>query len=106
MLVSAPTGSGKTLAAFLYAISELVEKSRHGVLDERVYVLYVSPLKALSNDIERNLKVPLRGIEDILARNGEPARGIRAMVRTGETKQGELEKMPRKTTPIMHTTRE
>ncbi len=106
VLVAAPTGSGKTLAAFLYAISELVEKSRHGVLDDRVYVLYVSPLKALSNDIERNLQVPLRGIEDILARNGEPASGIRAMVRTGDTKPGERDKMRRKPPQILVTTPE
>ena len=106
VLVAAPTGSGKTLAAFLCAISDLVEQSRSHALEDRVYVLYVSPLKALSNDIERNLQAPLQGIEQLLARNGEAASGIRAMVRTGDTTPGEREKMRRKPPQILVTTPE
>jgi len=67
VLIAAPTGSGKTLAAFLCAINELVLQSRHGVLEDTVQVLYISPLKALSNDIEKNLQAPLQGIANILA---------------------------------------
>ncbi len=66
VLIAAPTGSGKTLAAFLCAINDLVLQSRHGVLEDRVHVLYISPLKALSNDIEKNLQAPLQGIADEL----------------------------------------
>ena len=67
VLIAAPTGSGKTLAAFLCAINELVLQSRHGALEDKVHVLYISPLKALSNDIEKNLQAPLLGITDELA---------------------------------------
>ena len=106
VLVAAPTGSGKTLAAFLQAISDLVDLSRHCPLQDRVYVLYVSPLKALSNDIERNLQAPLQGIEQLLTDAGESASGIRALVRTGDTSQGDREKMRRKPPQILVTTPE
>ena len=89
VLVAAPTGSGKTFAAFLCAINDLVEQSRHGVLADGVQVLYVSPLKALSNDIEKNLRAPLKGIDEWLAGEEQPATGIRAMVRTGDTPPGD-----------------
>jgi len=105
-LVAAPTGSGKTLAAFLCAISDLVEASSAGPLEERVYVLYVSPLKALSNDIERNLQMPLQGIEALLAGQGASPSGIRAAVRTGDTSAGEREKMRRHPPQILVTTPE
>ncbi len=69
-LIAAPTGSGKTLAAFLSAINDLVvEGIAHGLTDE-VHVLYVSPLKALSNDIQKNLQEPLAGIRDQLLEHG------------------------------------
>src|SRR5215203_1831921 len=67
VLVAAPTGSGKTLAAFLASIDDLVRQSVTGVLPDETQVVYVSPLKALSNDVERNLAVPLAGIRAELA---------------------------------------
>src|SRR5580765_3152984 len=67
-LIAAPTGSGKTLAAFLWAINGLVERALAGTLDEKTYLVYVSPLKALGNDIEQNLQVPLRAIRERAAR--------------------------------------
>ena len=106
VLVAAPTGSGKTLAAFLGAISDLVELSRTQTLEDKVYVLYISPLKALSNDIERNLQAPLQGIEHLLSENGEAPSGIRALVRTGDTSQGDRQKMRRKPPQILVTTPE
>ena len=79
VLIAAPTGSGKTFAAFLCAINDLVLQSARNPLADGVQVLYVSPLKALSNDIERNLQSPLTGIDErLLRQNGNPS-GIRAM---------------------------
>ena len=63
-LIAAPTGSGKTLAAFLAAIDDLVRLGVAGKLDDTTHVVYVSPLKALSNDIQRNLQIPLAGIQE------------------------------------------
>ncbi len=60
VLISSPTGSGKTFAAFMAAINELLLMAKEGNLEDRIYVLYISPLKALNNDIERNLNTPLR----------------------------------------------
>ena len=105
-LIAAPTGSGKTLAAFLSAIDDLVRESLdHGLRDE-VYVLYVSPLKALSNDIHKNLEVPLQGIADILCRESLQEHGIRAAVRTGDTTQAERSRMRREPPHILVTTPE
>ncbi len=106
VLVAAPTGSGKTLAAFLGAISDLVKQGRQHGLEDKVYVLYVSPLKALSNDIERNLQQPLQGIDILLVEQSQAPSGIRALVRTGDTTQGEREKMRRKPPQILVTTPE
>jgi len=106
VLIAAPTGSGKTLAAFLCAINELVLQSRHGVLEDKVHVLYISPLKALSNDIEKNLQEPLLGISHELAGSGEAAHNIRAAVRTGDTPPGERAKMARRPPHILVTTPE
>ena len=106
VLIAAPTGSGKTLAAFLCAINELVIKSQAGALDERVHVLYISPLKALSNDIEVNLREPLEGIARQLVESGMPAHGIRAAVRTGDTPPGERQKMRKRPPHILVTTPE
>ncbi|MEE4173996.1 MAG: DEAD/DEAH box helicase [Xanthomonadales bacterium] len=105
-LVAAPTGSGKTLAAFLCAIDDLVRARARAPLEDRVHVLYVSPLKALSNDIHRNLGDPLEGIEGELAAACEPASGIRAAVRTGDTPSGERAKMARRPPHILVTTPE
>jgi ATP-dependent Lhr-like helicase len=91
-LIAAPTGSGKTLAAFLSAINELVvEGLEHGLADA-VHVLYVSPLKALSNDIRRNLQEPLAGIRAGLVAMGLPDVPIRDAVRTGDTPAAERER--------------
>lgn len=84
-LVAAPTGSGKTLCAFLSAIDDLVARGLRGELPDELSVLYVSPLKALSTDIEKNLKEPLEGIRRTLAAAGLPDVAIRTAVRTGDT---------------------
>ncbi|MBQ4856086.1 DEAD/DEAH box helicase [Rhodanobacter sp. B2A1Ga4] len=98
-LVAAPTGSGKTLTAFLAAIDELVREgvTHGGVLADATTVLYVSPLKALSNDIHINLEAPLEGIRAELEKLGLPDVAIRTAVRTGDTPQVErnlLRKVP------------
>ncbi|HEY5622704.1 MAG TPA: DEAD/DEAH box helicase [Gammaproteobacteria bacterium] len=105
-LIAAPTGSGKTLAAFLAVIDDLVKQSRDGRVGDETQILYVSPLKALSNDIHRNLQAPLAGIRDKLLESGEPDAPIRAAVRTGDTPQSERARM--RTTPphILVTTPE
>jgi len=106
-LIAAPTGSGKTLAAFLSAIDELVREGlAGGGLTDEVHVLYVSPLKALSNDIRKNLQEPLAGIEAGLAAMGLPDPGIRAAVRTGDTPTAERERMRRAPPHILVTTPE
>ena len=98
MLVAAPTGSGKTFAAFLAAIDELVKEGAAGALPDEMRVLYVSPLKALSNDIHRNLEAPLQGIREELAALNLPDVAIRTMVRTGDTPKTERARM-RRTAP-------
>src|SRR3954468_23482796 len=85
VLIAAPTGSGKTLAAFLAAIDSLVREGLNGELPDETRVVYVSPLKALSNDIKRNLEVPLAGSGAELRAQGLPEVAIRAWVRTGDT---------------------
>ena len=105
-LIAAPTGSGKTLAAFLAVIDELAEEARRGLLDDAVRVVYVSPLKALSYDIERNLEAPLRGIAEWAERLGEPPVTIRAMVRTGDTPPAARQAMARQPPHILVTTPE
>src|SRR5579862_3549191 len=77
VLISAPTGSGKTLAAFLLALDGLVRRARQGDLPNRTEVLYVSPLKALSNDIHKNLEVPLASIAELARAQGIPLAPIR-----------------------------
>src|SRR4026209_2429869 len=76
-LIAAPTGSGKTLAAFLAAIDDLVRLGIEGNLDDTTHVVYVSPLKALSNDVQRNLQIPLEGIQQELRAMGLPEISIR-----------------------------
>src|SRR5271170_2889548 len=92
-LISAPTGSGKTLAAFLACIDKLVRKALAGKLENRTEVLYVSPLKALSNDIQKNLEVPLKEIQELAIERGYMMPEIRAQVRTGDTLMPERRKM-------------
>ena len=105
-LIAAPTGSGKTLAGFLTAIDTLVRDSRRAALPDATRVVYVSPLKALGNDVHKNLEVPLAGIDRTLADAGEPGSGIRAMVRTGDTPGAAREAMRRQPPHILVTTPE
>ena len=105
-LIAAPTGSGKTLAAFLAAIDALVREGAEGRLQDVTRVVYVSPLKALSNDIQRNLEAPLAGICAKLLEQGSLAPPIRAQVRTGDTSQSERAAMRRTPPHILVTTPE
>ena len=105
-LLAAPTGSGKTLAAFLAAIDDLVREALAGGLADETYILYVSPLKALSNDIQKNLQGPLQGIRDMLQAQGLPQVDVRAQVRTGDTSQTARERMRRTPPQILVTTPE
>src|SRR3954465_11547680 len=84
-LIAAPTGSGKTLAAFLACIDRLVRKALDGELTDRTEVLYVSPLKALGNDIQKSLEGRVREIMQLAAGRGLLMPEIRTMVRTGDT---------------------
>ncbi|MGD8688950.1 MAG: DEAD/DEAH box helicase, partial [Gammaproteobacteria bacterium] len=105
-LIAAPTGSGKTLAAFLSAIDGLVREGLERGLRDETRVLYVSPLKALSNDIHRNLEAPLAGVRDALLENRLPDVAVRSWVRTGDTPQAERERMRRQPPHILVTTPE
>src|ERR1044072_8368062 len=105
-LIAAPTGSGKTLAAFLSAIDDLVRLGVEGKLDDSTHVIYVSPLKALSNDVQRNLQVPLEGIQEELKALGLPEVNIRTLVRTGDTPASERTAMTKRPPHIVVTTPE
>ena len=106
VLIAAPTGSGKTLAAFLAAIDALVRQGLEGRLQDETQIVYVSPLKALSNDIQKNLEIPLAGIREMLHAQGLPDVEIRTWVRTGDTPPGERERMRRRPPHIVVTTPE
>lgn len=106
VLIAAPTGSGKTFAAFLAAIDGLVRDGIEGRLAEETRIVYVSPLKALSNDINRNLEAPLAGISAELSAMGLPEVPIRTFVRTGDTPQTERASMRRHPPHILVTTPE
>ncbi|HLW76790.1 MAG TPA: DEAD/DEAH box helicase, partial [Bryobacteraceae bacterium] len=106
VLISAPTGSGKTLAAFLMAIDGLVKQAREGYLPKGVQVLYVSPLKALSNDVQKNLDIPLAGVAKLAAEEGVLLAPIRTAVRTGDTPPGERVQMIKDAPHIFVTTPE
>ncbi|MBD3671481.1 MAG: DEAD/DEAH box helicase [Gammaproteobacteria bacterium] len=105
-LIAAPTGSGKTLAAFLMAIDQLVREGLNTPLPDETRILYISPLKALSNDIHKNLDLPLSGIRDTLLESGLPDVPIRAAVRSGDTSTAEREEMKRNPPQILVTTPE
>ncbi|MGB0002495.1 MAG: DEAD/DEAH box helicase [Candidatus Acidiferrales bacterium] len=105
-LISAPTGSGKTLAAFLACIDRLVRKALAGELTDRLEVLYVSPLKALGNDIQKNLEIPLGEILQLAAERGFLMPEIRTAVRTGDTLMHERRKMLARPPHILVTTPE
>lgn len=102
ILISAPTGATKTLTGFLAIINELVDSSEKGVLQDKVYCVYISPLKALNNDIAKNLVEPLQEIESVAGHS----LGIRIGVRTGDTSQAEKSKMLAKPPHILITTPE
>src|SRR3989449_249573 len=106
VLVSSPTGSGKTLTAFLSIINELYAKQLRGELEERIYCLYVSPLKALANDIHRNLEEPLRELTELAQREGKPVPAIRVGVRSGDTSPQERQRQVRRPPHIFITTPE
>ena len=106
LLISAPTGSGKTLAAFLSCIDRLVSDGLDGRLDDRTSVVYVSPLKALSNDIHRNLQEPLTELGELAEASGAELAEIRTAIRTGDTPAWEREQMVRRPPHILVTTPE
>ena len=105
-LISAPTGSGKTLSAFLACIDRLVRKALAGDLEDRTEVLYVSPLKALGNDIQKNLEVPLSEILQLAGERGLLMPEIRTAVRTGDTLAHERRAMLKRPPHILVTTPE
>ncbi len=105
-LISAPTGSGKTLAAFLACIDRLVRKALAGDLRDRTEVLYVSPLKALGNDIQKNLEIPLGEILQMAGERGLLMPEIRTAVRTGDTLAKDRRLMLRRPPHILVTTPE
>ncbi|MFN2156076.1 MAG: DEAD/DEAH box helicase, partial [Anaerolineae bacterium] len=107
-LILSPTGSGKTLAAFLWGIDELyreVSEAGDGH-EEGVRLLYVSPLKALNNDVERNLRAPLAGIRRVAKEQGGPLPRLDVLVRTGDTPQSDRRRMVKHPPHILITTPE
>src|SRR5271163_1151630 len=105
-LISAPTGSGKTLAAFLVCIDQLLRQAIDGNLAPCTHVVYVSPLKALSNDVQKNLDQPLREIQQLALERGYLSTEIRTAVRTGDTLPKERAAMLRNPPHILVTTPE
>ena len=105
-LIAAPTGSGKTLAAFLWSIDRLIKQALAGELGECTSVVYVSPLKALGNDIAKNLQAPLAEIYDLAGREGILLPTIRVAVRSGDTPAHERQAMVRRPPHILITTPE
>jgi ATP-dependent Lhr-like helicase len=105
-LLAAPTGSGKTLAAFLAALDQLFRDGLEGKLSDETRVVYVSPLKALSNDIHKNLEQPLAGIRAALKASDDRDVDVRAEVRTGDTPAAKRQAMIRKPPHILVTTPE
>jgi ATP-dependent Lhr-like helicase len=105
-LIAAPTGSGKTLTAFLTSLDRLLRLALAGDLRDQTYVVYVSPLRALSNDIQRNLQEPLAEILQLARRSAPECPEIRALVRTGDTPMRERQRMTRKPPHILVTTPE
>jgi len=106
VLISAPTGSGKTFAAFLSCLDRLVTRGCHDRLTDQTSVVYVSPLKALSNDIYHNLEVPLTELSELAAAEGIDLPAVRVATRTGDTSAWEREKMVRRPPHVLVTTPE
>src|SRR5213594_1387215 len=105
-LIVAPTGSGKTLASFLWALDHLHRLALDRRLEDRVYVVYVSPLRALNNDIEKNLRAPLAGIRAAAEAQGLDLPEVRVAVRTGDTLAAQRQAMTRRPPHILITTPE
>jgi ATP-dependent helicase Lhr and Lhr-like helicase len=105
-LVSAPTGSGKTLAAFLACLDRLVRRGLAGALPDATEVLYVSPLKALGNDVEKNLRLPLEELAQLARAEGRALPPIRVMVRSGDTPPARRQAMLRRPPHVLVTTPE
>ena len=106
VLVSSPTGSGKTLTAFLTIINELYSMQLRGELEDKIYAVYISPLKALANDINRNLEEPLREMRALAQERGLPSPEIRVAVRSGDTSAQERQRQARSPPHIFITTPE
>ncbi len=106
ILVSSPTGSGKTLAAFLSIINELVILARNDMLEDKIYCIYISPLRALSNDIERNLQAPLKQIYELAKKKKIKLKKIRVAKRTGDTTSSEKSSQLKRPPHILITTPE
>lgn len=106
VLVSSPTGSGKTLTAFTSIINELTRYASEGRLEERIYCVYISPLKALANDVNRNLNTPLAEMREVAAAHGMNIPDIKVAVRSGDTPQNERQKMVKHPPHILITTPE
>jgi len=105
-LISAPTGSGKTLAAFLASLDALFRRGAKDHLPDETQVVYVSPLKALSNDIRKNLQEPLSGIRSLLSQANGHDIDIRAEVRTGDTTAAQRQALIKRPPHILVTTPE
>ncbi len=106
VLICAPTGSGKTLAAFSICLDDLVCRAQLGDLPDATLVVYVSPLKALSNDVRKNLELPLRELQVHALERGVPLAAIRTAVRTGDTTPAQRAEMLRKPPHVLVTTPE
>src|SRR5947207_1334050 len=106
VLISAPTGSGKTLAAFLSCLDRLVRAALDGSIQDETSVVYVSPLKALSNDIQKNLDRPLQEIAKLASEKGLLMPPIRVAVRTGDTPMAERQQMIKRPPHVLVTTPE
>jgi len=106
VLISSPTGTGKTLAAFLPIIDELFKYGELGDLEDRIYVVYVSPLRALNNDVVKNLRVPIEGIRGVARELGIELPELRVKVRTSDTLPSEKQRMLREPPHILVTTPE
>ncbi len=105
-LIAAPTGSGKTLAAFMWSINRLIQSGAEGAIEDSTKVVYVSPLKALGNDIQKNLQAPLQEIQKRAQSSGISFPEINVMVRSGDTPAKERERMVRRNPHILITTPE
>ncbi|HZA24139.1 MAG TPA: DEAD/DEAH box helicase, partial [Dehalococcoidia bacterium] len=105
-LIAAPTGSGKTLAAFLTCIDQLVRQGIEEGLPDATQVVYVSPLKALSNDIQKNLATPLEEIAALATERSTPLPEIIMAVRTGDTPASERQRLAKRPPHILITTPE